>query len=101
ELTSRDAPDMDALLPQVAAGLIEMGFIQKPEDIEFARLRKIDHAYVIFDHNYFSATETVFEFLEQHRIVSSGRYGGWNYSSMEDALLFGRDAASRARELLP
>jgi len=27
-------------------------------------------------------------------IASMGRIGGWNYSSMEDALLFGRDAAS-------
>jgi protoporphyrinogen oxidase len=100
ELTSRDAPDLDDLLPRVASGLVEMGFIERPADIEFARLRKIDHAYVIFDHNYFAATEAVFQFLEENRIISSGRYGGWNYSSMEDALLFGRDAARRAREIL-
>ena len=100
ELTSREAPDLEALLPEVAEGLIEMGLIGQPEDIAFARVRKIDHAYVIFDHNYFSATETVFTFLEEQRVISSGRYGGWNYSSMEDALIFGRDAAKRARELI-
>ncbi len=31
------------------------------------------------------------------RILSAGRYGGWNYSSMEDALRFGRDAAHARR----
>jgi hypothetical protein len=38
--------------------------------------------------------------LKQQRIVSSGRYGAWNYSSMEDALLMGRDAARDAQALL-
>jgi protoporphyrinogen oxidase len=62
-------------------------------------LRCIDYAYVIFDHHYYEAVSEVRAFLEQQRIVSAGRYGGWNYSSMEDALLFGRDGAERAREL--
>ena len=31
-----------------------------------------------------------------NRIISNGRYGGWNYSSMGDALRFGRDAAQQA-----
>jgi hypothetical protein len=51
---------------------------------------------VIFDHAYFSSLEVVLPFLEKNRIVTTGRYGGWNYSSMEDALRFGRDAAHRA-----
>jgi hypothetical protein len=38
--------------------------------------------------------------LKQQGVVSSGRYGAWNYSSMEDALLMGRDAARRAQALL-
>jgi hypothetical protein len=38
-------------------------------------------------------------FLEEQGICLRGRYGAWNYSSMEDALLFGRDAARAAAEL--
>ncbi|MBK9000246.1 MAG: FAD-dependent oxidoreductase [Myxococcales bacterium] len=100
ELSDRREPDLGTLLPQVAAGLSEMGLIESAADIAFARVRKIDYAYVIFDHNYFDAVALVKTFLEQKQIIPAGRYGNWNYSSMEDALIFGRDAAEAARELL-
>lgn len=100
ELADRAAPDLAALLPAVAAGLTELGIVPGPEAIRFARLRRIDYAYVVFDHAYFEALDVIRPFLSEHRIVSTGRYGGWNYSSMEDALLFGREAAGEARRLL-
>jgi protoporphyrinogen oxidase len=93
ELADRRPPDLPALLPRVAEGLVEMGLVDAPGAIRFARLRRIDHAYVIFDHAYYDALAAIRPFLEGAQIVSSGRYGGWNYSSMEDALHFGRDAA--------
>lgn len=98
ELASRQAPDMAVLRPQLAAGLVEMGIVARPEQIRFAELRRIDHAYVVYDHAYYAALEAIHPFLEDNAILSCGRYGGWNYSSMEDALIFGRDAARRARE---
>jgi protoporphyrinogen oxidase len=100
ELADRAEPDLAELLPRVAAGLGEMGIIDHPHAIKFARLRRIDHAYVVFDHHYFPALATIRPFLEAEGIVSAGRYGGWNYSSMEDALHFGRDAALATRERL-
>ena len=100
ELSSRQPPDMATLLPEVAKGLCEMRLIARAEDIRFAELRRIDHAYVIFDHHYYASLEAIRPFLLEQRIVSAGRYGGWNYSSMEDALMFGRDAAKQAQELL-
>ena len=100
ELADRAEPDLGTLLPEVAAGLVEMGLIDVPEAVRFARVRRIDHAYVIFDHHYFAALETIRPFLEAANILSTGRYGGWNYSAMEDALNFGRDGARRAQALL-
>jgi protoporphyrinogen oxidase len=99
ELADRETPELGELLPRVADGLIEMGVISKPSEIEFARARRIDHAYVIFDHDYFAALATIRPFLEHARIVSSGRYGDWNYSAMEDAIAFGISAAERASTL--
>jgi protoporphyrinogen oxidase len=96
ELADRNEPHLESLLPRVANGLLDMGLIDSPQQIRFARVRRIDHAYVIFDHAYFSSLEVVLPYLEKNRIVTTGRYGGWNYSSMEDALRFGRDAAGRA-----
>lgn len=97
ELASREPPDLDQLLPEVYAGLAEMSLIPDPSAVRFSRLRRIDHAYVIFDHNYYQALATIRPFLDSVDVVSAGRYGDWNYSSMEDALLFGREAAKQAR----
>jgi protoporphyrinogen oxidase len=100
ELASRAEPDMTTLLPEVIAGLAEMKVIARERDVRFAELRRIDHAYVVFNHDYYGALQVIQPFLEEQKIVSNGRYGGWNYSSMEDALMFGRAAAQRAQELL-
>ncbi|MEI9951066.1 MAG: NAD(P)-binding protein [Pseudomonadota bacterium] len=99
ELADRSPPDLERLLPEVARGLIEMGVIDSADEIQFARTRRIDYAYVIFDHDYFAALDVIRPFLEASRIISSGRYGDWNYSAMEDAILFGKAAAERAIEL--
>ena len=98
ELAPRTRPVLSELLPHVAASLVELNLIQSPRDISFARVRHIDPAYVIFDHDYYAALDTIRPFLAEHAIISTGRYGGWNYSSMEDALLFGEAAALRAAE---
>lgn len=100
ELADRSEPDLARLLPEVAAGLVEMGLIDVPEAVRFARVRRIDHAYVIFDHHYFPALETIRPFFESAGIVSTGRYGGWNYSAMEDALHFGQEGATKAQHIL-
>ncbi|MFW5740090.1 MAG: protoporphyrinogen/coproporphyrinogen oxidase [Myxococcota bacterium] len=100
ELADRRPPDMDSLVPAVARHLVEMGFIHEPDQMRFALHRTIEHAYVIYDHAYYEAVDIVHGYLKERDILSTGRYGGWNYSSMEDALLFGRDVASRARDLL-
>ena len=98
ELADRSPPELEKLLPEVARGLIEMGVIDSGDEIEFARARRIDYAYVIFDHEYFAALDEIRPFLDASRIISSGRYGTWNYSAMEDAILFGKAAAERAIE---
>ena len=100
ELASRDVQDLDALLPEVAAGLVEMGIISSPSDIRFARLRRLEHAYVLYDHGYAESLDRIRPFLDRNGIISTGRYGGWNYSSMEDALVFGIDAARGAEKQL-
>ena len=55
----------------------------------------IDNAYVIYDFDYHSSRSAVHRHLDAIGVQSIGRYGDWNYSSMEDALLDGRRAAER------
>jgi protoporphyrinogen oxidase len=100
ELADRSEPDLARVLPRVIEGLVEMGVVTGKEQIRFARERRIDFAYVIFDHAYYDALSVIEPFLAEARIVSAGRYGKWTYCSMEDAILMGREAAKTARALL-
>lgn len=100
ELVDRRPASLDAVLPRVIDGLIDLGLIGGASDVAFARLRKIDHAYVIFDHRYFPALGVIKPFLSSIGVRAAGRYGDWNYSSMEDALAFGEEAALAALEQL-
>lgn len=100
ELADRSEPDLARVLPKVTEGLVEMGVVSGASDIRFARLRRIDFAYVIFDHAYYEALAVIEPFLAEARVISAGRYGKWTYCSMEDALLMGRDAAEAARALV-
>jgi len=100
ELASKEKPIFKDLMPSVVKGLMEMRFIRRPEEIEFAKLRHMEHAYVLYDHNYTDAMEEISSFLDEHGIISCGRYGGWDYSSMEDALIYGCNAAEKACRML-
>lgn len=68
-------------------------------NVKVLRSRVIDFAYVIYDWDYEAARSKVLDFVTVAGIQSIGRYGKWVYSSMEDALLDGRKAASRIAEV--
>ena len=94
ELSDRDTP-LSELRPQIESMLLEMRLITNVEQIRFMQERRIKNAYVIYDFNYHSARETLMTFLQECGIESIGRYGDWNYSSMEDALLDGKRLAEK------
>ena len=48
---------------------------------------------MLFDRQYQEARAAVLAHLQAHGARAAGRFGRWEYSSMEDALLSGRDAA--------
>ena len=99
ELVDRRAQNPERALGGVVDGLRELGLLRHEHDIELWRLRTIEHAYVIYDHHYRAALDVIEPFLASHKLISAGRYGAWNYSSMEDALLMGRRAAEDAQQL--
>jgi len=102
ELSDRGpTPTLDSVLRDVVPGLIAAGAMRSPEDLVFAELRELRYAYVVFDHNYYTALGTIVPFLEANRIYPRGRYGSWVYNSMEDCILAGRDVAAVIRERHP
>lgn len=93
-------PDVEALMPDVVRGMIEIGAIGSAEDVRRHEYRTIEHAYVIYDDDYWRATATILPWLEQQRIYCRGRYGAWKYTSMEDAMLEGREVAQTLTPLV-
>ncbi len=73
--------------------LLRSEMIHSAGDILFAHAREIPGAYVIYDEAYGAAKAEILRFLEHARLLTAGRYGQWEYSSMEDAILGGRACA--------
>jgi protoporphyrinogen oxidase len=97
EFSAREPLSASEAEPAALATLFELGFLHSREDVLFVETRSIPHAYVLCDRAWASARETVIRWLAERDILVAGRYGRWEYSSMEDALLAGRAAARRLR----
>ncbi|MGC8927963.1 MAG: protoporphyrinogen/coproporphyrinogen oxidase [Myxococcota bacterium] len=85
-----DSGNLERRIPPL---LKRLGFIRDDADIISIRPFFINCAYVIFDRNYQKATSTIFDFLQKRGVFSIGRYGRWEYSAMQDALLQGKETA--------
>ncbi len=94
EFSHRGAADHAALIEQALRGLAECGLVDRAR-VRLARARTIPVAYVLFDHAHAAARAIVVDHLSSLGIQVAGRYGRWEYSSMEDALLSGREAARK------
>ncbi len=94
EFAHRGDADRAALIERAIEGLERCGLANRA-DVVLSRARTIPIAYVLFDHQHAAARETVSRFFAAHGVLLAGRYGRWEYSSMEDALLSGREAARK------
>lgn len=81
--------DKDALVAKAVAEMVEIGLIRSLDDILVKDVVDLECAYVIYDRCYGESRKTVMDFLKQHGIVSIGRYGNWEYSGMEEAMMQG------------
>jgi protoporphyrinogen oxidase len=76
-------------------GLRKAGILRPDDRIVSRKMLVIDPAYVIYDRYRRVALPAIFDALEKEQIYSLGRFGGWEYSSMEDALRHGMQMAER------
>ncbi len=93
-----DEPGAEAHLQQTIDGLLELGLLRSPDDIVHTRVVDIPEAYVVFDSARRRALPELFRWYVQRRVVPMGRYGSWDYTSMEDSLRHGRSVAGWIRE---
>ena len=77
------------------SGLRQIGILRPDDKIIARKMFLINPAYVVYDRDRKVALPAIFEALEKERIYSIGRFGGWEYSSMEDALRHGMQVVER------
>ena len=78
---------------QIINDLKEVGIINRKNRILASDTNDIKYGYPIYDQHYTRSTGLIKEFLLANNIITCGRYGSWQYLSMEDALLDGKRAA--------
>ncbi|KKP35640.1 MAG: hypothetical protein UR26_C0003G0113 [candidate division TM6 bacterium GW2011_GWF2_32_72] len=64
-------------------------------EITTENILTLKHAYVIYDEWRDNNLEKILSTLETQNIISTGRYGAWKYSSMQEAILDGRESTSK------
>jgi protoporphyrinogen oxidase len=99
EMSGGDAIELlkqpERLRQRVLTDLKRARVLSAEDEIVFMELCDIPHAYVIFDSNYELCRNQILEYLEANGAFTGGRWGGWNYGGMEDALLEGRQVATQ------
>ena len=83
--------DQEKIYRDSVLGLIDIGVIKNESEIVEKKILNMEYAYVIYDKEYKNSTEEIHNFLRSLDVFSIGRYGKWEYSAMEDAILQGRD----------
>ncbi len=80
----------------IIKGLIDMGFISTRKEIKAWLPLILKDAYVIYDREREEVIPSIMSILNGMGIYTAGRWGNWEYSSMEDAILEGFEAAELA-----
>jgi protoporphyrinogen oxidase len=84
------------LIEDAISDIVRLGVIAGPGDVETVLPVRIDSAYVIHDDRTASVRSTLHEALRRGDVLVAGRYGNWEYSAMEDAMVGGLRVAKEA-----
>ena len=87
-------PGLDTILLDVFLSLEKLGWVRAGQ-VATVAANWIDCAYVHFDHRRNQVTENIFEILKDFEVAPIGRYGLWDYISMEDSIDSGLNAARK------
>jgi protoporphyrinogen oxidase len=95
-----DLLDVDHTVQRVISDLIEMKIIRRKDDVISQMVIDIPYAYVILNNRREEALRIIRKFLNERGILSIGRFGRWEYTSMEDSFMDGVATAAELCERL-
>ncbi len=82
------------LFQKARNGLVQAGILKKGDEIVISHIQNIPYAYVIFNSYRQKHLTSILQKLKSLGIYSIGRYGAWEHTSMEDAILQGKRTAN-------
>jgi UDP-galactopyranose mutase len=82
------------------ADLQKCGILRKSDRIVTRHVLDIECAYVVFDEHRQAHLQPLIDYLESRNIYTAGRYGRWDYYSMEDSILSGKTSAELVSKAL-
>jgi protoporphyrinogen oxidase len=86
------------VLQDACRALSKCGMLGKSAKISASHIFPIEFAYVLYDRHRRESLGPLLSHLEERGIYSIGRYGAWQYSTMEQAVLAGMAMGSKLRE---
>ena len=85
---SKEKPlDKKTILLQVIDDLIKVNILPSKSSIEASVINDVKYAYPLYDLNWRTARTNILHSLHGYKIFPIGRFGGWQYMSMEDVML--------------
>lgn len=93
-------PDLEEVYARSIEGLKRCGVLRDDDRIVTRNVLDIGYAYVVFDEHRQKHIDTLTGYLESQQIFTAGRYGRWEYHSMEDSILSGKSAADKILQRL-
>jgi protoporphyrinogen oxidase len=89
-----DTPlDRESIIEATYRGLETCGLVGGRDEIVVEDAVDIPYAYVIYDKQRRKILPELISYLKKHGIFTIGRYGSWEYMSMEDTILQGKAVA--------
>lgn len=87
-----------ALKKKIWNSLLQKGIINRSDRAVFSAWQHIPAAYAVYDKNREKTVEALRTRLRRQGCRCAGRYGRWEYTFMESALLEGKDVASQVKK---
>jgi protoporphyrinogen oxidase len=93
EIGFRGAADLDALARRARRDLVRAGVIRRQADIAVEHRVVLDPAYVDYTRARARALPEILRHLGRRGVAVAGRYGRWEYGSMDSSIAQGVQAA--------
>jgi protoporphyrinogen oxidase len=90
---SGEKMNVEACVQRSIQDLEKCSIMRKGDRILTRQILDIEFAYVLFDEHRHSHLQNLIDYLESRDIYTAGRYGRWEYFSMEDSILSGKSIA--------